>query len=262
MLIPSFAIGRTQQVLYYIAEFIREGQLPRFPIYLDSPMAIKAMALYRTHRDLFDEEAAGLVKADRFTKDLSELHYTETSDESRALNNLRGMAVIIAGSGMCEGGRIVHHLKPASGVPAPRSSSSATSPRARWAATSSMARRVRIFGEEIGVEAGIHTLGGFSAHAGQTELADWAGNYLSGPTRPRVVLTHGEDRPRETLRRLLLVTNGGRASRTGDVLCSTEAVWRRYTDFVDGAAGAQDRLIRHGFAREDGIDFSASTQCY
>ena len=83
VLIPSFAIGRTQQILYYIAEFIREGQLPRFPIYLDSPMAIKAMALYRTHRDLFDEEAAGLVKADRFTKDLSELHYTETAEESR-----------------------------------------------------------------------------------------------------------------------------------------------------------------------------------
>ena len=111
VLIPAFAIGRTQQILYHMAEFIRRGELPKFPIYLDSPMAIKAMALYRTHRDLFDEEATGLVKEHRFEKDLSQLHYTETAEESRAINNLRGMAVIIAGSGMCEGGRIVHHLK-------------------------------------------------------------------------------------------------------------------------------------------------------
>ena len=221
VLIPSFAIGRTQQVLYYIAEFIREGQLPRFPIYLDSPMAIKAMALYRTHRDLFDEEAAGLVKADRFTKDLSELHYTETADESRALNNLSGMAVIIAGSGMCEGGRIVHHLK--HGLWRPSTQVVIVGYQSAGSLGSHLvhgARRVRIFGEEIEVKAGIHTLGGFSAHAGQTELAAWAGNYLSGPTRPRVVLTHGEDKPREALRDLLESRHGVKAElpMRGDVL--------------------------------------------
>jgi metallo-beta-lactamase family protein len=111
VLIPAFAIGRTQQILYHIAEFIRAGEVPRSPIYLDSPMAIRAMDLYQTHRTLFDEEAKELIRDHRFEQDLSELRYTESVDESKALNHLRGMAVIIAGSGMCEGGRIVHHLK-------------------------------------------------------------------------------------------------------------------------------------------------------
>jgi metallo-beta-lactamase family protein len=221
VLIPAFAIGRTQQILYHMAEFIRRGQLAKFPIYLDSPMAIKAMALYRTHRDLFDEEAAGLVKEHRFEKDLSQLHYTETSEESRAINNLRGMAVIIAGSGMCEGGRIVHHLKHnlwrsnVHVVIVGYQSGGSLGCRLVQGAD-----EVRIHGEPVKVAAKIHTLGGFSAHAGQTELAGWAGNYLKDKQHPRLVLTHGEEKPRQQLQSLLKAQFGIEAElpERGDVL--------------------------------------------
>jgi metallo-beta-lactamase family protein len=221
VLIPAFAIGRTQQILYHIAEFIREGALPKFPIYLDSPMAIKAMTLYRTHRDLFDEEATALVAARRFEKDLSLLHYTETAEESRALNQLRGMAVIIAGSGMCEGGRILHHLK---------HQLWRTNVHVVFVGYQSAgslggqivhgAELVRIHGEEIKVAAKIHTLGGFSAHAGQTELAEWAMNYIRGEHRPRLVLAHGEPRPRAALQALLEARAGTRAElpQQGDLI--------------------------------------------
>jgi metallo-beta-lactamase family protein len=204
VLIPAFAMGRTQQILYHIASFIRSGELCKFPIYLDSPMAIKAMALYRAHRDLFDEEATALVREHQFEKDLSELRYTESTDESKAINSQKGMAVIIAGSGMCEGGRIVHHLKhnlwrPDVHVVIVGYQSAGSLGRQLVQG----ARRVTIQGEPVAVAAKIHTLGGFSAHAGQTELAGWAGHFLYGSHRPRVVLTHGEEKPRAALRDLL-----------------------------------------------------------
>jgi metallo-beta-lactamase family protein len=204
VLIPAFAIGRTQQILYHLAEFVRRGVLPKFPIYLDSPMAIKAVALYRKHREQFDSEATGLIKRHQLEKDLSELQFSETAEESRALNNLSGVAMIIAGSGMCEGGRIVHHLKHNLWRPEVHvvivGYQSAGSLGGRLVHG---ARTVKIHGEPIAVAAKIHTLGGFSAHAGQAELIEWGGRYLSDARKPRLVLTHGEDRPRGTLARIL-----------------------------------------------------------
>ena len=172
-------------------------------------MAIKAMALYRTHRDLFDEQATLLVKQNRFEQDLSELHYTESAEESKAINNLQGMAVIIAGSGMCDGGRIVHHLKHNLWRPnvhvvivGYQSSGSLGAQLVQGSA------RVKIHGEPVAVNAKIHTLGGFSAHAGQTELAEWGQHFLERTPRPRLVLTHGEDKPRKALRDLLKQRSG------------------------------------------------------
>ncbi len=219
--IPAFAIGRSQQILYHIAEFFHREELPRFPIYLDSPMAIKAMALYREHRVLFDAEASGLMKHRLFEADLNQLHFTESADESRALNNLEGMAVIIAGSGMCDGGRIVHHLKHNLWrsdvhvvIVGYQSAGSLGGQLVHGA------RTVRIHGEPIAVAARIHTLGGFSAHAGQTELVDWGAHFLERTTRPRLVLTHGEDKPRRTLQQLMQSRFGVRATlpRMGETL--------------------------------------------
>ncbi|MFO0890777.1 MAG: MBL fold metallo-hydrolase [Isosphaeraceae bacterium] len=203
VLIPAFAIGRSQQLLYHLAEFIRRGDLPRFPIYLDSPMAIKAVSLYREHHALFDEEATELVKRQQLSKDLSELSFTATAEESRALNHLEGMAVIIAGSGMCEGGRIVHHLKhnlwrPDVHVVIVGYQSFGT----LGGQLVHGARTVRIHGETVAVAAKVHTLGGFSAHAGQAELLEWGARYFGSGSKARLVLTHGEDRPREVLRAL------------------------------------------------------------
>jgi metallo-beta-lactamase family protein len=205
VLIPAFAIGRTQQILYHIAGFVRSGRLPRFPIYLDSPMAIRATELYQTHHDLFDEEAAALHRGGRLDRDLSELRFTATAEESRSLNDLKGMALIIAGSGMCEGGRILHHLK--HNLWRPDMHVVIVGYQASGSLGAQLvhgAGRVRIHGEPIVVKAKIHTLGGFSAHAGQGELADWAGTYLKTPGgRTRLVLTHGEEVARKALANLL-----------------------------------------------------------
>jgi metallo-beta-lactamase family protein len=199
VLVPAFAIGRSQEVLYRLAEQVLAGKLPEFPVYLDSPMAIAATRLYAKHQELFDEEAGAMMRRGDFLRGLAGLRFTETAAESRALNEGWGTGVIIAGSGMCDGGRIVHHLR-----------------HNLWRrdvavlivgfqAQGSLGRRlvdgakeVRIFGEKVVVRASVHTLGGFSAHAGQSELVEWAGHLA--PSRPRFVLTHGEPKACEGLR--------------------------------------------------------------
>lgn len=203
VLIPAFAIGRSQQILYYIAQFFRERRVPPIPVYLDSPMAIEATKLYAEHHDLFDEEAGQLVVSQQLQQGMEHLEFVETAEESKSLNNLRGAAVILAASGMCEGGRILHHLKhnlwrryvhvifvgyQAQGTLGRRLVDGA--------------RQVQVLGESIVVGARIHTLGGFSAHAGQSELVEWAGQVAR--TGTRIVLTHGEDGPRAALAEQLL----------------------------------------------------------
>jgi metallo-beta-lactamase family protein len=198
ILVPAFAVGRSQQILYHLAEFFREGVVPPFPIYLDSPMAIKATALYSKFPGLADEEASELNRSGRLRRDLATLHNTLSSQDSRAINDVDGPCLIIAGSGMATGGRILHHLKhnlwkPETDVVIVGYQGVGTLGRQLVEG----AQRVRIFGEPIAVRAAIHTLGGFSAHAGQSELLDWLAPMAS--TRPRVVLTHGEDAPRAAL---------------------------------------------------------------
>jgi metallo-beta-lactamase family protein len=198
ILMPSFAIGRAQQVLFHVAELLRAGDLPHFPIYLDSPMAIDATRLYGKHQDLFDAQAKALMRHRQLERDLQGVRFLDTAAESRRLNDVEGPALVIAGSGMCNGGRILHHLKHHLW----REDSvvifvgyQAEGTLGRQLVTG--ARTVAIFGERVRVAARIHTLGGFSAHAGQSELVLWAEPALAG--RPRVVLTHGEDKPRAAL---------------------------------------------------------------
>lgn len=209
VLIPSFAVGRSQQMLYILAEMIREQQVPDFPIYLDSPMAIRATELYRKHQGIFDKEATELMRTRQLRADLRNLHPTLTSAESIALNELWKGCVIIAGSGMCDGGRIIHHLRHnlwrrGTSVVIVGYMGRGTLGRALIDG----AEHVRIFGRKIDVRANIHTLGGFSAHAGQTELVGWAtavadASRADAGSPPRIVLTHGEDPQREALAALL-----------------------------------------------------------
>lgn len=200
--IPSFAIGRAQSLLYYIAELVRERRIPRIPIYLDSPMAIKASRLYVAHNDLFDEESTELVETGDLKDDLRTLRYSETADESRAINEKKGPFVVIAGAGMCNAGRIMHHLR-----------NNLEDPHAHviiagFQAYGTLGRKlvdgvsnVGIMGERKEVRASIHTLGGFSAHAGQTHLLAWLESVLhhSPSHGTTVVLTHGEDEARDVL---------------------------------------------------------------
>jgi metallo-beta-lactamase family protein len=202
VLIPAFAVGRSQEVLYRLAGLVREKQLPEFPVYLDSPMAIAATRLYAKHQSLFDEEASALMRRGPFLHDLRGLRFTETAAESRALNDSWEMGVIVAGSGMCDGGRIVHHLRHnlwRRNVVVLIVGFQAQGTLGRRLVEG--AREVRIFGEKVVVRAGVHTLGGFSAHAGQSGLVEW-GAHLA-PSRPRFLLTHGEPRACEGLRAAL-----------------------------------------------------------
>lgn len=202
ILVPSFAVGRTQDLLYYLDIATRQGKLPGFPVYLDSPMAIEATKIYLRHPELFDEEMAEMSKDGQFQRDFNRIHATVSSEESKKINDVPGACMIIAGSGMCNAGRIQHHLrhnlwKPETAVLIVGYQAEGTLGRrlvdgAKW---------VNIFGERIAVRAQIHKLGGFSAHAGQSDLLKWF-NSLA-PCRPTVVLSHGEDRARIPLAKII-----------------------------------------------------------
>ncbi|MDX2113988.1 MAG: MBL fold metallo-hydrolase [Planctomycetota bacterium] len=198
VLIPAFAVGRTQQVLYHLAEAVRQGLLPECPIYLDSPAARSATEVYQAYRELYDTEMGDLVDRRQMREDLRNLRIVESPAESRALNDSWDPCVIIAGSGMCEGGRIVHHLRHSlwrRGVRVILVGFAARGTLARELADG--AERVMIFNEPVAVRAKVHTLSGFSAHAAQSELLEWVEPAArAGAT---VALTHGEDAPRAGL---------------------------------------------------------------
>jgi metallo-beta-lactamase family protein len=202
ILIPSFAVGRTQQLLYYLAAAFHRGDFPSFPVYLDSPMAIEATNIYMKHTELYDEEAMELVKTGELKADLSHVNMSTTPEESIALNSLDGPLMIIAGAGMCNAGRILHHLR--HNLWMPETSVIIIGYQAEGTLGRQLvdgAKSVRIFGETIAVKAQVHLLGGLSAHAGQTDLINWF-NVVAG-SKPKVVLSHGEDKGRKPLAELI-----------------------------------------------------------
>lgn len=210
ILVPVFAVGRAQQMIYHLAALFREKAIPNFPMYLDSPMAIEAVNIYRKHTSLFDEEALALQKSGQLEHDFSMVEVCETADDSRKLNEKEGPMLIMAGSGMCNAGRILHHLKhrlwqPDTYVAIVGYQGEGTLGRLLVDGRKS----VNIFGESIQVRAKIRTLGGFSAHAGQTELVQW--HTCLAPCKARLVLTHGEDKQRAILQGLIQQKHGIKA---------------------------------------------------
>jgi metallo-beta-lactamase family protein len=202
ILVPSFAVGRTQQLLYYLARGLHEGNLPGIPVYLDSPMAIEATKIYLKHKELYDDETVELFREGVFKGDLSGIHVSETAEDSMALNKVEGPCMIIAGAGMCNAGRILHHLR--HNLWKPETTVMIVGYQGDGSLGSRLlqgASRVRIFGEEITVKAHIASLGGLSAHAGQGELVSWFGAVAA--SKPRVVLSHGEDRGRLPLAEII-----------------------------------------------------------
>jgi len=198
VLIPAFAVGRTQEILYELATRFDEWQLDDWRVYLDSPMAIEATAVYWKHAELFDEEAQEWLVRARALPVLPNLTLTRTADESMAINRITHGAIVIAGSGMCTGGRIVHHLKhnlarPECDVVFSGFQAQGTLGRAIVDGRD----HVRIHGSPVKVAARVHTLGGFSAHGDQHDLVRW---YGAIPGRPPVWLVHGEPAAAEGLR--------------------------------------------------------------
>lgn len=199
VIIPAFAVGRTQEIIYYLRQIMNERGLD-MPVYVDSPLASRATEIYRRHREAFDEEAWKLVGEPGGIFDFPQLRYTGSADESRALNEKKGI-VIISASGMADAGRICHHLKHNLWRP------EAHVVIAGFQAQNTLGRRlldgadrVRIYGDEIAVKAHIHELSGLSAHADQEQLLEWASHFKP----PRLtLLTHGEPNAVFTLQRLL-----------------------------------------------------------
>lgn len=201
VLIPAFALGRTQDLLYHLAGLADSGQLPTDRVFVDSPMAIGATDLYQEFPGEHDEELAALVAADRNPFAVERFSRCRTREESQALNSRAGI-VIIAGSGMCNGGRILHHLRLR--LPDPRTTVlfvgfQAANTRGR--ALLDGAQMLSIHGEEVPVRAQIRRLDMLSAHADRDELLRWCRG-LPAPPR-RIFLNHGEDPARAALSRAL-----------------------------------------------------------
>ena len=199
VLIPSFAVGRTQDILYWLGRFHRDGELPQQRVFVDSPMAIEASEIYASHAGLFNHDDPAFNRAIEhgWQAWLPILSYSRSTEDSMALNQVQG-AVIIAGSGMCTGGRIRHHFKYNLWRRDTHVIISGFQPRGTLGRRLvDGVRRLSILGSEIAVRATIHTLGGFSAHAGQDELVHWALGMRD--SHPRVYLVHGEAEAMEAL---------------------------------------------------------------
>jgi len=195
ILVPIFAIGRAQLLLYLLAGAFKKKTLPPFPIYLDSPMAIEATSIYRQNNELFDAEGLEMVQSGDLRRNLTTARPCAKPEESRALNDVKGPCLIMAGNGMCTGGRIVHHLR--QNLPLPETAVLMVgfqSQGSRGRRLVDGAKSLMMFGEEVPVRASIHTMGGFSAHADQKGLLDWY--EVMAPSRPRTIITHGDDRAR------------------------------------------------------------------
>lgn len=202
-IIPAFAVERTQEILFVLHMLHKEGRLPDdMPVYVDSPLAIKATEIFRRHDKFFDSKAKAITEAGDNPFSVPGLVYTPKTEDSRAINERKGPGIVISASGMCNAGRIKHHLRhnlwrrgagivfvgfQAVGTPGRRLVDGAKS--------------ITLFGEDIKVEARIFTIGGFSGHAGQSQLLGWLKGFQQ--KQMKVVLVHGEEKAQETLAALI-----------------------------------------------------------
>ena len=193
IVIPAFAIGRTQTFMYYLRQLENEQKIPRLPVYIDSPMALSATDLYLKHTEDHDLDYTKLVGADGKGDPLSvhEFHLTRTVEQSKAINNVKTPCIIVAGSGMITGGRVLHHLMQR--LPDARNAVILAGFQAegtRGRALEEGAKSLRIYGEDVPVSAEIVKMGQFSAHAGKSELLRWLSQLQTAPKQ--TYLTHGE----------------------------------------------------------------------
>ncbi len=190
VIIPSFALGRTQDLLFILNKLVKEDRLFRINVYIDSPLAEGITRVYNAHQEYFDEEAKELFNIE--SRDALRIHFTRRMEDSIALNRIKREAIIIASSGMCEGGRVQHHLK--HNLWRKESSIIFVGFQARGTLGRQIvdgAKIVEVLGEKIVVRAGIHTLGGFSAHADQEELLNWISKFRNSP---EIFIVHGEEK--------------------------------------------------------------------
>ena len=176
LIIPAFSVGRTQQILFFLNGLIRDKKIPQVPIYVDSPLSLKATKIYARHTDCYGQAASDLLRQGIELFKMPGLQFLETADQSKALNHAEGPMVIIAASGMCEGGRILHHLQ------------------------NGLGRRIvehqtplKILGDTFELRARVHTINALSAHADRTALRDWVRAVNAKGTIKKAFAVHGED---------------------------------------------------------------------
>lgn len=200
ILIPAFAVGRAQELVYDLHRMVRSNEIPRIPVIIDSPLATAATAIFELNIDLFDQTEAPVREIEKlFQYDL--LSFTNNTEESKALNQRTGPMIIIAGSGMCEGGRILHHL--VHGASNPRN----TILIVGFQAEHTLGRRIvekqpviKVYGQEIELRANVEVLNGYSAHGDRTELGNWlAAVRKTSPSLKNVYLVHGEPTAQDAL---------------------------------------------------------------
>lgn len=198
VIVPAFAVGRTQELVFYLNEMMSDGVRP-VPVYVDSPLAVHASDIFRTHPECFDEETREFIKKEKHPAlDFKQLTYIHSVDESKALNERKDPMIIISASGMAEAGRVLHHLR--NNIENPNN----TILIVGWTAPYTLGRRladrekqVRIFGEPYDVKARVETIGGLSGHAGQNLLVQYAATVKSQVRK--IFLVHGEQKPAATL---------------------------------------------------------------
>jgi metallo-beta-lactamase family protein len=199
VIIPAFALERTQEILYLLGEFSRDGKLPDIPIYLDSPLAIKATEIFRKNKKDYDKAARAIVEQGFDPFAMPNLILTPSVEESKKINTKQGPAIVISANGMCTAGRIKHHLKHnlwRPGVSIIIVGFQAQGTTGRMIVDG--AKTVTIFGEKVAVRAKVFTIGGFSAHADQADLLKWVGHFTE-KSKPRVFVIHGEPMSSEAL---------------------------------------------------------------
>ena len=203
VIVPAFAVGRTQELVYDLNQMMFHNGVPRAPVYVDSPLAVNATDIFKRHKECFDNETAAFVeKAHHPALDFKMLTYTRSVEESKALNERTDPMIIISASGMAESGRILHHIK--NNIEDPKNTICIVS----WQAPYTLGRRladreeeVRIFGETYKRKCDVATIGGLSGHAGQNLLVKYATG-VKGSVK-RIFLVHGEEKQARTLKELL-----------------------------------------------------------
>ena len=191
LIIPAFALGRTQHLLYAISKLESEGKIPVVPVFVDSPMAVESTQIYRKYSEQFDSEALALMNRGKDPLEPKALQFSKTKDQSKRLNSLEGPRIIISASGMATGGRVLHHLK--NWLPHPETTVLFVGYQAagsRGEIIQSGEREVKIFGINVPVRAHVETISSLSAHADKNELLRWAKSAHGTPRYTRIV--HGE----------------------------------------------------------------------
>jgi metallo-beta-lactamase family protein len=202
VIVPAFAVGRTQQLVLLLHELIEANAIPAFPIYVDSPLALDVTQVFRKHEELFDEEARRFLRNGGEPFGFKRLTYVRSVEESKALNDLRGPYVVIASSGMCEAGRILHHLK--NNIEDPRNTILLTG----YQAQNTLGRKIEekrpevpVFGELMRLRADVEKLDELSGHADQHDLVQWIAPIASGLRK--IFLVHGEPDQQAALKEVI-----------------------------------------------------------